>query len=125
MDEHIKSPNALLDKDLYRAYIYLPDDFPIIEIQEDLIVNDLPEFMRRIADDSIPSQKGLRDFFERFGMHYLTYDFVRKHTQGWCFLFVAGEYRGAFEKLSDAVSYGEKFNGVIMTYDMFLMTIYE
>jgi hypothetical protein len=109
--------------DPYNGDVYLPQDFEIIPIPDDILIDELPKFMRKIVNSTLPSKQGLKDFFERFGMHYLRSEFVKDHTDGWCFLFLREEYRGAFKDKADAIEYGDNHGGGIFIFNMYPMII--
>jgi hypothetical protein len=109
----------------YDDDVYLPEDFEIINVPHDIMIDELPEFMQDIADGTLLSKKGLKDFFERFGMHYLRSEFVKRHTDGWSFLFLKREYRGAFKNKGDAIEYGDAHGGGIFIFNMHPRVIQE
>jgi hypothetical protein len=105
---------------IYLQNTYLSKDFPSIELPETMTADVLPDFMRRIAMDGAVNDNGWETFMKRFGMIYLTSETIRRHTDGWIFMFVNGEYTGSFQNENDAFGYGNSLGVRFHLHDMYL-----
>jgi hypothetical protein len=110
---------------IYLANKYRAHDFPPVEVPENIIQEELPLFMKKIARNGALSDDGWEVFIQKFMMIYLTSERIRKHTDGWIFLFVDGSYGGAFESRDDAVDYGKSIGNNVFLHPMYPMVIGE
>jgi hypothetical protein len=104
---------------LYSRSRYMNKEFLEFPKTTDHTYDDLPEFAKFIIDLAAISDKGTNDFIDKYLTVYLASEFVRRHTDGWVFLFIAREYIGAFETQEMAMEERKKHRGVYALIPMY------
>ena len=85
---------------------------------------NLPQFIRLILLGTCTTSKGKEDFFRRFGIYYLSDRQFRKLTDHYSFLFIEGNYKGAYSSFEECIQKGEALKKKYDTnFSMFLPSV--
>jgi hypothetical protein len=110
---------AFDDLEFYSRDMYLAEESPVVENTAGITFEELPRFIARIIECTSVSEKGTADFCKKFGVIYMISDYVRKHTDGWMFLFLNKEYIGAFSNGRDLNSEYKRRGGRFSIFRMY------
>lgn len=112
-----------LSNEIYHRDYYLPEDFPDMKISVGFTDEDIPDFMRRISSNTYCSPHAFFVFMRKYGLLYMQSEFVREHTDDWCYLFFKGEYYGAFKNEIDLDRYASRFKSAYFVTRMYLQNM--
>jgi hypothetical protein len=110
---------AMDNLEFYSRDRYMNEESPSYENTIRLRYDEIPEFAKDIVKTGTVSVQGTMDFLKKFLMIYMMSDYVRKHTDGWTYLFIDEEYVGSFASESDAMREWRKRGGVYSIFSMY------
>ena len=119
----------------YNFFKYIPVDYSQYKDINDLPkrmdeCNDapfenLPDFIRSLLLATCTNSKGKEDFFRKFAIYYLSDSQFRKLTDHYSFLFIDGNYKGAFPTFGECVQNGEKIkNKILRNVTIFIASVH-